>query len=132
MKFNKKEEEDYSLQLTALIDVVFLLLIFFMVSTAFVDFTRRVDIELPESSAGAAMEKTKIYEIEITESELIFVNGKKISFDSLKELLLKKDRSIKKRSALIRADKDLSYGIAVKVMGLCQSAGITDIGIAVR
>lgn len=50
MRFNHiKEEEDYSLQLTSLIDVVFLLLIFFMVSTTFVDFTRRLDIQLPES-----------------------------------------------------------------------------------
>ncbi len=51
MKFRKNEEEDFSLQLTPLIDVVFLLLIFFMVSTAFIDFTRRMDIELPEVKA---------------------------------------------------------------------------------
>ena len=50
MRFSHlKEEEDYSLQLTSLIDVVFLLLIFFMVSTTFVDFTRRLDIQLPEA-----------------------------------------------------------------------------------
>ncbi len=40
MRFQGDSEEDYSLQLTSLIDVVFLLLIFFMVSTSFVDFTR--------------------------------------------------------------------------------------------
>ncbi|MBI5748357.1 MAG: biopolymer transporter ExbD, partial [Nitrospinae bacterium] len=49
MQFRKREEEDYSIPLTSLIDVVFLLLIFFMVSTVFIDFSRKIDIELPES-----------------------------------------------------------------------------------
>ncbi|MBI4252519.1 MAG: biopolymer transporter ExbD, partial [Candidatus Tectomicrobia bacterium] len=48
MRF-QKHEEDYSLQLISMTDLVFLLLIFFMVTTSFVDFTRRLDIELPES-----------------------------------------------------------------------------------
>ena len=47
MHFRREQEENYSLELTPLIDVVFLLLIFFMVSTAFVDFPRRMDISLP-------------------------------------------------------------------------------------
>ena len=75
MKFVRREEEDYSLKLTALIDVVFLLLIFFMVSTAFVDFTRQVDIELPESASGAPTPKTKVYTIEINRDGGIFLNG---------------------------------------------------------
>ncbi len=41
MRFLARDEEDYSLHLTSLIDVVFLLLIFFMVSTSFIDFFRR-------------------------------------------------------------------------------------------
>jgi len=65
MKFRRTDEEDYSLQLTPLIDVVFLLLIFFMVSTAFIDFTRKMDIELPESNLGATPEQVKVFEIEM-------------------------------------------------------------------
>lgn len=132
VKFKRQEEEDYSLQLTSLIDVVFLLLIFFMVSTAFVDFSRRIDIALPESTAGAAMEKIKVYEIEITKENELFVNGKPTSIESLLALLERKDKTVIKRSAVIRADRSLDYGFVVKVMGVCKEAGILDIGLAVQ
>ncbi len=132
MKFNRKEEEDYSLSLTPLIDVVFLLLIFFMVSTAFVDFTRKMDIQLPESDAGAVMENVKVYEIEMTEKGAVYVNGESVSVDALAEILKQSDKKKKKRSAVIRADKRLDFGKVVKVMGLCQKNGIMDIGVAVQ
>lgn len=132
MKFNRNPEEDYNLQLTPLIDVVFLLLIFFMVSTAFIDFSRRMDIELPESSAGAAMEKVKVFEIEINTDKEVTVNGVPTTMDELSVLLNKKDPSIVKRSAVVRADRGLDYGYVVKIMTACQEAGIADIGLAVQ
>lgn len=132
MKFKRTDEEDYSLQLTPLIDVVFLLLIFFMVSTAFIDFTRRMDIELPESSLGATIEKTRLFEIEITSEKDIFLNGDKIDFDSLSARLAKPGTSLEKRSVIIRADKRTLHGIVVKVMEICKKSGIKDIGIAVQ
>jgi len=132
MKFRRSEEEDYSLQLTPLIDVVFLLLIFFMVSTAFIDFTRRMDIELPESSAGAAAEKARVYEIEMNLDKKIFMNGEEVVIEALPDLLKVDDPKITKRSAMIRADRRLDYGDVVKVMGICQKAGIMDIGVAVQ
>ncbi len=63
------EEDDYSLQLTPLIDVVFLLLIFFMVSTSFVDFTRRIDIELPEAKSGVEVVEKKPFLVEVGAKE---------------------------------------------------------------
>lgn len=132
MKFKKSEEEDYSMQLAPLIDVVFLLLIFFMVSTAFIDFTRRMDIELPETEAGASAEKTLVYEIEMTLEKEIFLNGEEVSMESLPGLLAEKDPAVKRRSAVIRADRRLDYGYVVKVMGICKTADILDIAITVQ
>ncbi|MFQ5717505.1 MAG: ExbD/TolR family protein, partial [Nitrospinales bacterium] len=60
MQFRKDgDEDDFRLEMTPLIDVVFLLLIFFMVSTAFVDFSRRMDISLPESKSSIPDEAPK-------------------------------------------------------------------------
>ncbi|MGK7346746.1 MAG: ExbD/TolR family protein [Candidatus Nitrospinota bacterium M3_3B_026] len=133
MRFRKPEEEDYSLSLTPLIDVVFLLLIFFMVSTAFIDFTRRMDIELPESRAGAAAEKTRVYEIEMTKDGDIFLNGEAVVLEALPDIL-KADtgKAAAKSSVIIRADRRLDYGAVVEVMGICREAGILDIGAATR
>ncbi len=132
MRFMPEELEDFSLEFTPLIDVVFLLLIFFLVSTQFINFTRRLDIKIPEAKAGSVHEKkSKEYLIEMPPNGEILVDGKPVSLDGL-ERLLAKERSIPNRSALIRADRSLPYGSVVKVMGICKQEGIRVIGIAVK
>ena len=56
MRFRDENEENFSFDLTPLVDVVFLLLIFFMVSTVFVDFKRQMDISLPSSKSSVPNE----------------------------------------------------------------------------
>jgi biopolymer transport protein ExbD len=131
MHFRREQEENYSLELTPLIDVVFLLLIFFMVSTVFVDFPRRMDITLPTSKAASDNEVVKNLEIEITRDKKIYVRGRRVTLDRLEQSLakLKKPQDVK---TIIRADKDLPYGFVVQVMGLLQAAQVTDISVAVK
>jgi biopolymer transport protein ExbD len=131
MYFRREQEENYSLELTPLIDVVFLLLIFFMVSTAFVDFPRRLEIQLPTSKASNENEIQKNLEIEITRSKKIYLNGKKVTLAQLEKELESEENPAGKK-ALIRADKELAYGKVIQVMGLLQSAKITDISVAVK
>ncbi|MEO2044100.1 MAG: biopolymer transporter ExbD, partial [Nitrospinaceae bacterium] len=52
MRFRKEEEDNFALDMTPMIDVIFLLIIFFMVSTVFVDFSRSMDINLPSSKSS--------------------------------------------------------------------------------
>ncbi|MEE8484445.1 MAG: biopolymer transporter ExbD [Nitrospinota bacterium] len=129
MRFSRREEEDYSLRLTALVDVVFLLLIFFMVSTAFVDFTRQIDIELPQAKTGAAHVKAKVYTIEINKKGVIFLDGQPIEIADLASKL--KDGRHEKRQVVLRADKRINYGLAVEIMDIARQSGITDIGVTV-
>jgi len=131
MRFRNEEEENFSLDLTPLVDVVFLLLIFFMVSTVFVDFKRRMDISLPTSKVSIPDETPKAIELEITVDKQVFLNGDKVSLKSLESALKKIDVD-KKKAAIIRADKNLPYGDVVKVMGMLQSARILDISVAVQ
>jgi biopolymer transport protein ExbD len=123
MHFRREQEENYSLELTPLIDVVFLLLIFFMVSTAFVDFPRRMDINLPTSKAASDDEVVKNLEIEMTKDKKIFILGRRTNLQQLEVSLaeLKKPQEVK---TIIRADKDIPYGDVVKVMGLLQAAKV--------
>ena len=83
MRFRKDEEENFSFDMTPMIDVVFLLLIFFMVSTVFVDFNRQMDLTLPSSKSANLDENTKTLEIEMTADKQIFFNGKKVTLDNL-------------------------------------------------
>ncbi|UCD11932.1 MAG: biopolymer transporter ExbD [Nitrospinaceae bacterium] len=131
MRFRSEEEENFGLDLTPLIDVVFLLLIFFMVSTVFVDFNRRLDLKLPTSKASVPDESPKSLEIEMTVDKQVYFNGKKISLDEL-EARVGEFARLQKQTAIIRADKSLPYGEVVRVMGALQGAGILDISVAVK
>ena len=132
MRFRKEAEEDYSLQLTPLVDVIFLLLIFFMVSTAFIDFTRRLDIQLPEAKAAQVVEKVKSFVIEMGIDKKIHLNGKLVTMESLEARIKSEMKTAARGSAIIKADKRLPYGNVVKVLGIVKDAKIRDIGIAVH
>ena len=130
MRFRSENEENFSLDLTPLVDVVFLLLIFFMVSTVFIDFKRQMDISLPSSKSSAPSEVVEPVKVELTVDRQIFLNGEKINLEEFESTLSK--ISVSKKSAIIRADKNLPYGNVIKVMGMLQSAKILDIGVAVK
>jgi biopolymer transport protein ExbD len=132
MIFRKEAEEDYGLQLTPLIDVIFLLLIFFMVSTAFIDFTRRLDIQLPESKSADVVEKVKSFMIEMAEDKKVYLNGEEITIDALDSKLKESSKKATRVSVIIKADKRLPYGNVIKVMGIVKNAKIRDIGVAVK
>ncbi len=134
MRFNHiKEEEDYSLQLTSLIDVVFLLLIFFMISTTFVDFTRRLDIKLPESKKSNEIFEKKEILIEIGLEKKIYMNGKLVEIQSVESAIRAKVKEkIKSTTVTIKADKRIDYGFVVKILGKVFNLGIRDIAVAVK
>jgi biopolymer transport protein ExbD len=129
MRFRKADEEDFRPELTPLVDVVFQLIIFFMVSTVFVEFTQQMDIETPEVEGSLAQDQVKRLTIEITVDEKIFLNGKELVLDNIPEHLEDQPNT---RSVLIRADKRLPYGVVMQVMQICRSAGIDDIRTTVQ
>ncbi len=128
----KNEEEDYRMEMTPMIDVVFLLLIFFMVSTSFVDFSRRMDIALPESRASIEADKKKTFTVEMGIEGKMSLNGQTVTLDSLGKILKEESKDAIQKSAIIKADKGISYGKVVKVMGIVKAVDINDISIAVR
>lgn len=133
MQFRKEEEDVFGLDMTPMIDVVFLLLIFFMVSTSFIDFSRRMDISLPEAKAAITANKLKNYVIEIGLDKKILLNGIEVDFDTLEiKLKAKEDKLKMKKSVIIKADEKLDYGLVVKVMGIVNASKITDLSIAVK
>jgi biopolymer transport protein ExbD len=132
VRFGSKTEDDYSLQLTSLIDVVFLLLIFFMVSTSFVDFTRRMDILLPQSKTSTEVERVENFLLEVGIEKKLSLNGKEITIDELERRLMEAKRAPGRRILIIKADKRLDYGFVVQIMGISFSAGIRDISVAVK
>lgn len=130
MRFLKKSEEDYSINLPSMTDIIFLLLIFFMVATVFKDSTRRLDVQLPEARSGQTTEAQRLT-IEMAADGTMSLNGELITQEQLEQQLQPVGADAQ-RSVIIKADKRLSYGKVIEIMGLCQASGIADIAVAVK
>ncbi len=132
MRFNREPEEEYRMDMTPMIDVVFLLLIFFMVSTSFVDFARKMDIVLPESSASEETIKHQEITIEMSKDGSLQINGKEEKSEHILSFLKESLRKSAKISVIIRADKSIEYGRVIKVLGYCKELKIEDVSVAVK
>lgn len=114
--------------ITPLIDVVFLLLIFFLVATRFAEEDREMDVQLPTASEAKPLiaEPKEIF-INIDEAGHYFVGGKMVGEDELEELLQQAlQNNPLNQSVIIRADRRVQLQPVVTVMNLCNKVGILD------
>jgi len=127
----RQPDDDLRLELTSMTDIVFLLLIFFMVSTTFVDLSRQLDIQLPDTPAAAAAQDIQRHVVELSAQNTLRLDGVDIKLSEL-TLELKQRAGKARRSVEIRADKRLPYGRVITVLGHVRQANIQDIAVAVR
>ena len=132
MQFLKETDEEVGIGLTSLIDVIFLLLIFFMVTTTLIDPSKKLEIQLPEAKAASRDTKSTAVTIELGTRKKILLNGKPVSLKNLEGRLRAIGKQGGKKVAIVRADRRLDYGRVVRVLGICRASGFQDIGIAVK
>lgn len=120
-----------SLSLTPLIDIVFLLLIFFLVATRFAEEDREMDVVLPDASEAKPLTvKPRELFVNIDESGQFIVSGKVMDEPKLYEVLRRRAaNNPTQASVIIRGDRRSALKYAVKVMDLCNKAGIKDYSI---
>lgn len=141
MKFSDREEDDVQINLTPLIDVVFLLLIFFMVSTTFSK-ESELRIKLPESSDEPVEQRENpVLEIEISAEGVYAVKG---PGDESAKQLLGTDRETLYRAlaaaggnrtelvTVIRADRETPHASVVRAMDMARRLGHTNITFATQ
>ena len=129
-----KRDNELELNITPLIDVVFLLLIFFMVSTTF-QRESEITIELPESTGEAAESNKKVIEISIDNQGRYFVNQRRIKDTDIKTL--KKAISITRGDAkepklIISADKMTPHQSVVRAMDAARQLGLVHLTFATK
>ncbi|MFH1266427.1 MAG: biopolymer transporter ExbD [Planctomycetota bacterium] len=118
----------FSLSLTPLIDVVFLLLIFFLVATKFAEDERELDVFLPEASEAQPLtEKPREMFINIDAEGRYFVTGKILGLDELSPVLKAAwVNNPARASVIIRADRRCRWQHVVAAMNACLQANIHD------
>ena len=127
MKFAVKKRRAPSIIIVSLVDILTILLIFFVVSTTFKKDQPEVQINLPESKIAtkspAEMDHTLI---SVDQFDVIKLDGKEMTPDELQGAI--KDLPATRRSSLaLQADKKASYGIIIKVMDSLKLAGVKNL-----
>jgi biopolymer transport protein ExbD len=130
------KEDSVEVNLTPLIDVVFLLLIFFMVSTTF-DRHAKLKVSLPEASTKATQQQSDPLVLSIDAKGNYFLNERQIinqQLDTLKQAILKtlseKNVNIEDVSLVLRADANTPHQSVVRAMDAASQLGLTKLSIA--
>ena len=132
MRFQTRQRDDVELDITPLIDVVFLLLIFFMLSTS-LSVSPGIKVDLPKASAEQVKKKKLTLRVAIVVGGRIYLEGKKLSLEALKKEFAKIGKR-KNSDALvvIEADRKVYHGLVVKVMDAAKVAGLNKLAIATQ
>jgi len=125
-------EDEPEVNLTPLIDVVFLLLIFFMVSTTF-EQQSRIQIELPEATATAAETEDETLEIVIDAQGRYFIGERQVVNSEVKTLKSAISKAVDGREPLtviIRSDASTPYQAVITALDATSQLGLTQISLA--
>lgn len=114
------------LDIAPLIDCVFLLLIFFMLTSSFVR-PGGIKVSLPKTITSDVLQEEK-FVIVITAENIIYLDEQPITIEELKSKLSRERRGI--TSILIKADKNATLGRIIEVWDLCREIGIEKLNIA--
>ena len=139
MKLNRikrRSGNSLILELTPLIDVVFLLLIFFLVATTFEDVNSSIKIDLPTSTVKSTKPVNELQVI-VTKDKEYFISYKdkgkskreKVNPKELKDALTQKLNESEDKNVIISADKSVSHGLIVDTMTAAKEAGAISLDI---
>ncbi len=129
MRLRERHKRDYMVDITPLVDVVFLMLIFFMVSTSF-KVANSLKLELPTSTSHAQVTDVKEVVISVNTRGQLYVQDKPVSDRALRKRILNVTRGDPNMRAVLRADADSQYKRVVFVLDVLRQLGIGKVAIA--
>ena len=122
--------KDTELNMTPLIDMVFILLIFFIVTTSFVK-EAGVEINRPVANTATRKETTSLI-IGITNANEVWIEGKVYDVRSVRGYMNRFLAETPEGAVVIAADKECRSGLLIKVLDACREAGATNLSVAAR
>ncbi len=132
MKFgHAQREEPDSIPMAPLIDIVFLTLVFFMVTSVYSTMESEIDITLPTASTAELDERMQgeIF-INLREDGQIVLNGRQVELAELQEILDRVSLHFPGGSVIIRGDRRADLGRAIAILNTCRNADIQNISFA--
>jgi biopolymer transport protein ExbD len=126
-------DEQPSLNLTPMIDVVFLLIIFFMVGTKFTELERNLSLKVPQVSDAQPLAPAPRKRIVSVYSDgTITLDRQAVTLEQLREQLAAARRQYAELGVIVRGDAEGAFQNVAAVLSTIRQAGISDLGISVR
>jgi biopolymer transport protein ExbD len=133
MKFSSRQPEPANMQLAPMIDIVFLLLIFFIVTWQFTKSETELSVSVPTAHEGAEPERQRgEIVINILADGMIKIEGTSVDLPQLLKKLASIAAQYENQPVRIRGDGGVAYQRIVEVIDTCQKAGIWNISFATQ
>ena len=122
-----EELRNPSIEMTPIIDMVFLLLVFFLVATTFHQAEREMQIALPfASSAGPISATLREIVINVDADGSVIVSGRSVSDEDLRAMIEQAVETNPEQKVTVRGDRGTTYGTVVRILDLCKNSGIQE------
>lgn len=115
------------MDLTPIIDMVFLLLIFFLVATTFHQTEREMKIALPfASSAGPISATLREIVLNVDKDGEIYMGGKRVTAEEVRDTIRQAVSTNAEQKVTVRGDREAAYASIVRVLDICKGSGIQE------
>lgn len=118
------DDEVGGIDLTPMLDVVFLLLIFFLAATTFARDEVELDLRLPQASSGQAGKADTQLVINLLADGRIHVDGREVTLEALRQKLTAAAARNPEQKVLVRGDEKAQFGIGIEVLDACRLANL--------
>lgn len=125
----KIKDKTPELMISPMIDLIFLLLAFFIISTMYMTEVRTISIELPQAESAEVVHKSSSL-VSVKKDGTYWLDEKKMPLEKLVEEVKARSRANPSYSVVIRGEKEARYNDVIHVLDACKSAGLTHFGLA--
>jgi biopolymer transport protein ExbD len=122
------EDEEASVDITPMLDVVFIMLIFFIVTATFIK-EAGIDVDKPDAATAVVQEKASIL-VAIDASDNVWINRRQVDIRSVRSIIERLHAENPKGTVVIQADRESRNNTLVEVMDASRRAGVYDIALA--
>jgi biopolymer transport protein ExbD len=123
-------DEDININITPLIDIMFILLLFLILTTTFdINQIKSIDLQLPEATTAANSETAAFFNVLVTAKDEVLVGSRVLSLEELSseiKIAFGNDPSLK---AAILADKNATHGTVVSILDIFRTHKVLDVNI---
>ncbi len=127
----KRKPKAPTVALTSMLDVIFLLLCFFVTASVYSQWESEISIQLPNAKTGEDPDRLPGEIIaNIAKDGTVRVNGAELTLDDLGSRLKKIAKFYPGQAVIVRADRETSYDALVKVIDVCRGAGVWNFSLA--